>query len=117
MDILNHVRAFLLQEHRMYQTTIPHLTNHLQHYSTKGHHDTLCGSTTLPFKWFSSPDILPFGNYPEFNDRYCPQYGMLTFLMHFMANTFFSTFLPLYPHPPLHPRFPLVSQSHSRPIP
>ena len=38
-------------------------------------------------------------HYPVFTDRYSPQYGMLTFLLHFMTNTFFSTFLPLSPPP------------------
>ena len=42
--------AFLHQEHSMYQTTCPHSTNHLQHHSTKGQHDTLYGSIALPFK-------------------------------------------------------------------
>ena len=32
-------------------------------------------------------------HYPVFTDRHSPQYGMLTFLLHFMTNTFFSTFL------------------------
>ena len=38
-------------------------------------------------------------HYPVFTDRYSRQYGMLTFLLHFMINTFFSTFLPLSPPP------------------
>ena len=38
-------------------------------------------------------------HYPVFFDRHSPQYGMLTFLLHFMTNTFFSTFLPLSPAP------------------
>ena len=36
-------------------------------------------------------------HYPVFTDRCSLQYGMLTFLLHFMTNTFFSTFLPLSP--------------------
>ena len=36
-------------------------------------------------------------HYPAFTYRYSPQYGMLTFLLHFMTNTFFSTFLPVSP--------------------
>ena len=38
-------------------------------------------------------------HYPVFTDRYSPQYGMLTFLLHFMTNTFFSTFLRFSPPP------------------
>ena len=44
--------------------------------------------------------FFPFANipatphYPVFTDRYSPQYGMLTFLLHFMTNTFFSIFSP-----------------------
>ena len=39
-------------------------------------------------------------HYPVFTDRYSPhQYGMLTFLLHFMTNTSFSTFQPLPPPP------------------
>ena len=34
-------------------------------------------------------------HYLVFTDRHSQQYGMLTFLLHFMTNTFFSTFLPL----------------------
>ena len=42
--------TFSPQEHSMHQTTCPHSTNHLQHHPTKGQHDTLYGSTALPFK-------------------------------------------------------------------
>ena len=38
-------------------------------------------------------------HYPVSTDRYSPHYGMLTFLLYFMTNTFFSTFLPLSPPP------------------
>ena len=41
---------FSPQQHSMHQTTCPHSTNHLQHHSTKGQHDTLYGSIALPFK-------------------------------------------------------------------
>ena len=60
--------------------------------------------------------FFPFATIPAtphhqaFTDRYSPQYGLLAFLLHFMTNTFFLTFLPLSP-PPL--RFHLISQSHS----
>ena len=53
----------LAPEHSMYQTTCPHSTNHLQHHSTKGQCETLYGSITLPFKYPSSRNILPFCNY------------------------------------------------------
>ena len=105
VDILNHVPTFSHQEHSIYQTTCPHSTNHLQHHSTKGQHDTLYGSIGLTFKQPTSCDILPFRNYtatsyyPVFTDRHSLLYGMLTFLLHFMTNTFFSTFLPLSPPP------------------
>ena len=38
-------------------------------------------------------------HYLVFTDRHSPQYGMLTFSLHFMTNTFFSTFLPLSTSP------------------
>ena len=49
-------------------------------------------------------------HYPEFTDRYSAQYGMLLFSLHFMTNTFFSTFLL----PPPSPHFHFVSQLHIR---
>ena len=44
----------------MHQTTCLHFTNHLSHYSTKGHPNTLYGASTPPFKYQSSHNILPF---------------------------------------------------------
>ena len=38
-------------------------------------------------------------HHPVSTDRYSLLYGTLTFLLHFMTNTFFSTFLPLYSLP------------------
>ena len=117
VEILNHVPTFSRQEHNIYQTTCPHSTNHLQHHSTKGQHDTLYGSIGLQFKQPTFCDILPFRNYtatshyPVFTDKHSLLYGMLTFLLHFMTNTFLSTFLPLSP-PPL--CFHLVSDSYSQ---
>ena len=49
--------------------------------------------------------FFPFATIPEtphylvLTDRHSPQYGMLTFLLHFMTNTFFWTFLTLSPPP------------------
>ena len=105
LDILNHVPAFSRQEHNMYQTMCPHPTNHLQHHSTKGQHDNLYGSITPPFNSQVPAIFFPFAttpaapHYPVFTDRHSPQYGMLTFLLHVMTNTLFSTFLPLSPPP------------------
>ena len=105
LDILNHVPAFSRQEHNMYQTMCPHPTNHLQHHSTKGQHDNLYGSITPPFNSQVPAIFFPFAttpaapHYPVFTDRHSSQYDMLTFLLHVMTNTFFSTFLPLSPPP------------------
>ena len=38
-------------------------------------------------------------HYLVFTDKHSSQYGMLMFLLHFMTNTFSSTFLPLSPFP------------------
>ena len=58
VEILNHVPTFSRQEHNIYQTTCPHSTNHLQHHSAKGYHDTLYGSIGLQLianlLWYSS---------------------------------------------------------------
>ena len=102
----------------MYQTACPHSTNYLQHHFAKGHHDTLYGSITLLFKQQVLTLFLPFStilampHYPLFTDRHSPQYVMLTSLLHFMSNTFFSTFLPLFPYPL---QFHLISQSYIQP--
>ena len=97
--------TFLPQEHSMYQTTCLHSTNHLQHHSTKGQHDTLYGSIALPFKYgvfaifFLFATIPATPHYLGLTDRHSLQYGMFTFLLHFMTNTFFWTFLTLSPPP------------------
>ena len=112
----NHV----VWEHSMYQTTYTHSTNHLQHHSTKGHHDTLYGSITLPFNSQVLAIFFPFAtipatpHYPVSTDRYSPQYGMLTFLLHSMTNTFFFDILPLSPPLPLSPHFSFIQPVQSR---
>ena len=61
--------------------------------------------------------IFPFAtipatpHYPVFTDRYSPQYGMLAFLLHFMANTFFFNVSLRFPSRLC---FHLVSESYSR---
>ena len=65
------------------------------------------------------PTIPAMSHYPVFTDRYSPQYGKLTFLLHFVTN--FSTFLPLSSPPPLPPRFLIIqlvqSCAHHHPWP
>ena len=96
---------FSPQQHSMHQTTCPHSTNHLQRHSTKGQHDTLYGSIALPFKYSVFVIFFPFATIPAtphylgLTDRHSLQYGMFTFLLHFMTNTFFWTFLTLSPPP------------------
>ena len=51
-------------------------------------------------------------HYPEFTDRYSAQYGMLLFSLHFMTNTFFSTFLLPPPISPLPLRFSITHPVH-----
>ena len=53
--------------------------------------------------------------YPVFTDRYSPQYGLLTLLLHFMTNAFFSWHsypFPLLPPPP--PHFSIIQPVQSR---
>ena len=114
--IPNHV----VWEHSMYQTTYTHSTNHLQHHSTKGHHDTLYGSITLPFNSQVLAIFFPFAtipatpHYPVSTDRYFLQYGMLTFLLHSMTNTFFFLTFSLFLLPF---RFHLISHLFSQSSP
>ena len=80
---------------------------------------------------FAAIPVTP--QYLVFTDRHSQQYCMLTFLLHFMTNTFFSTFLPLSSPPsasilflnhtaspiPCTPPFltPLTKNNFSDPIP
>ena len=47
--------------------------------------------------WYPFATTLATPHYPVFTDSHSPLYGMLVFLLHFMTNTFFSTFLSLSP--------------------
>ena len=70
------------------------------------------------FSPFATIPAIP--HYLLFTDRYSPQYGKLTFLLNFVTNTFFSTFLPLFPPPPLPPSFLIQvvqSRAHHHPWP
>ena len=95
--------AFSHQEYSMHQTTCPHSTNHLQHHSTKGQHDTLMGQLRYPLNSQVLAIFFPFATIPAtphyllLTDRHSPQYGMFMFLLHFMTNTFFWTFVTLSP--------------------
>ena len=90
----------LVQEHWMYQTTCSHSTSQLLHHSTKGYHDTLYDSTMILFKYSYSHTI---------QKRCSPGYGRLSFSLHLMSNTLFSTFFP-----PLQPPLSITQpfQSH-----
>ena len=59
--------------------------------------------------FFLSATIPTTPHYPEFTDRYSPQYGRLSFSLHFVIHT---AFLPSFPH------FHILSQSQgcSRPM-
>ena len=63
MDVLNRVSSISRKDNSMYQTTWPHSTDKLQFHSTKGHHDTLYGSSTPPFQQPSSSNVSSFCNY------------------------------------------------------
>ena len=71
--------------------TIPQKGNMIPYLAQPTH--PLNSQVLAIFFPFATIPVTP--HYPVFNDRYSPQYGMLTFLLHFMTNTFFSTFLPL----------------------
>ena len=69
-------------------TTIPYMAQSRYHLNSQ------VLASFFPFA------TIPATPHPQaFTDRYSPQYGLLAFLLHFMTNTFFLTFLPLS-HPP-----------------
>ena len=84
-------------------TIIPYIAQ--SRYPLKSHVLTI-------FFAFATIPATPY--YPVFTDRYSPQYGMLTILLHFITNTFFFNIPPPFPSPI---RFYLVSQSCSRSSP
>ena len=97
MDILNHFNAYSPQEHCMYQTTCAYLTNQLTSNRIQ-QKDIMIPYMTQPrytlnnqfLTIFFAPAAIPARPlYPEFNDRYSPQYGKLSFSLNFMTNTLF----------------------------
>ena len=64
--------------------------------------------------FFLSATTLAAPHYPEFTERYSPQNGRLSFLLHFMIHTPFLlfTFLPPIAHPFLILRLPQTHTQH-----
>ena len=101
MDILNHVphsrpRSTACTKPRAHTqpityNTIPQKDNMIPYLAQSRH--PLNSQVLAIFFPFATIPATP--HYPVFTDRYSPQYGMLTFLLHFMTNTFFLKFLAL----------------------
>ena len=114
LDVSNHVS--------------PQSANQLQHHYAKGHNDTSYGygyTPSLLAIFFPSATTPAALHYPEFTNKYSPQYSRWSFLLYFMTNILFSTFLSPLPSPlstiqPIHntfqppslPTTPLPSSSH-----
>ena len=65
-------------------------------------------NSQVPAIFFLSATTPAASHYPEFTDRYSPQYGRLSFSLHFMIHT---AFLLSFPH------FHILSQSQGHPRP
>ena len=105
MDILNHVphscpRSTACTKPRAYTQPIT--------YNTIPQKDNMIpymGQLRYPLNSQVLAIFFPFATIPAtphyllLTDRHSPQYGMFMFLLHFMTNTFFWTFVTLSPPP------------------
>ena len=105
MDILNHVPYSCPSSTAC---TKPHVHTQPITYNTIPQKDNMIpymAQSRYPLNSQVLAIFFPFATIPAtphylvLTDRHSPQYGMLTFLLYFMTNTFFWTFLTLSPPP------------------